>query len=58
MTAETGEQVPGSDQAPRAFHPSELPEHLKEALGTTRMDPRHDHLNGLMDGAPKAMAAP
>lgn len=33
----------------RAYHPSELPPSLKEAVRNARMDPRHDHLNALMD---------
>jgi hypothetical protein len=33
----------------RAYHPSELPPHLKAALQNSRMDPRHNHLNALMD---------
>jgi PHD/YefM family antitoxin component YafN of YafNO toxin-antitoxin module len=33
----------------RAYHPSELPEHLVKALDQGRMDPRHDHLNVLLD---------
>jgi hypothetical protein len=33
----------------RAYHPSELPEHLKQAVANARMDARHDHLNSLLD---------
>ena len=33
----------------RAYHPSELPEHIKAAIQTSRMDPKHDSLNTLMD---------
>ena len=32
----------------RAFHPSELPDHLKEAVKEARMDDRHDPLNELL----------
>jgi prevent-host-death family protein len=32
----------------RAYHPGELPDHLKRALLDSRMDPRHDHLNALL----------
>jgi hypothetical protein len=34
----------------KAYHPSELPDHLKVALLESRMDPKHDHLNALLDG--------
>ncbi|MEQ9330231.1 hypothetical protein [Thalassobaculum sp.] len=33
----------------RAYHPSELPDHLKRAVQDARMDPKHDHLNALLD---------
>ena len=33
----------------QAYHPSALPEHLKQAVADARMDPRHDHLGGLLD---------
>ncbi|HKW55700.1 MAG TPA: hypothetical protein VJO12_18580 [Stellaceae bacterium] len=33
----------------QAYHPSELPEHLKHAVANARMDARHDHLNSLLD---------
>lgn len=33
----------------RAYHPSELPEHLKEAIRDARMGSEYDHLNALMD---------
>jgi hypothetical protein len=33
----------------RAYHPSELPEHLKAAIKDARMAPEHDHLNALLD---------
>jgi hypothetical protein len=33
----------------QAYHPSELPEHLKQAVANARMDGRHDHLNSLLD---------
>jgi len=33
----------------QAYHPSELPEHLKQAVADARMDARHDHLNRLLD---------
>ena len=33
----------------RAYHPSELPEHLKAAIRDACMKPEHDHLNALMD---------
>ena len=36
--------------APRKkYHPSELPQHLKDALRDARMAPEHDHLNALLD---------
>jgi hypothetical protein len=34
----------------RTYHPAELPDHLKVALLGSRMDPKHDHLNELLDG--------
>ena len=34
------------------FWASELPEELVQALGAARMDPRHQHLNALMDDEP------
>ena len=33
----------------RAYHPSELPAPLKEAIHNARMHSRHDHLNSLME---------
>jgi PHD/YefM family antitoxin component YafN of YafNO toxin-antitoxin module len=33
----------------RAYHPSELPEHLKAAVRDARMGAEHDHLNALLD---------
>lgn len=33
----------------RACHPSELPDHLKRSIQESRMDPKHDHLNALLD---------
>jgi hypothetical protein len=33
----------------RAYHPAELPEHLKDAIRDARMDPRHGPLNALLD---------
>lgn len=33
----------------RAYHISELPAETVEAIGATRMDPAHDHLNALLD---------
>ena len=33
----------------RSYHPSELPDHLKEAIRDVRMGPEHDHLNALLD---------
>lgn len=38
-----------SNAARQAYHPSELPEHLKRAIAEARMDPRHEHLNELLD---------
>lgn len=35
--------------ARQAYHPSELPKHLRRAISETRMDSRHDHLDALMD---------
>ena len=35
--------------ARRALHVSELPEETVVALEEARMDPAHEHLNGLMD---------
>lgn len=34
----------------RAYHPSELPEHLREALEGARMGGEHNHLNKLLEG--------
>lgn len=34
---------------PRAYHVSELPDWLVDEIARTEMDPRHDHLNALMD---------
>jgi len=33
----------------RAYHPSELPEPLMEAISNARVDSKWDHLNALMD---------
>ncbi len=33
----------------KAYHPSELPDHLKVALLESRMNPKDDHLNALLD---------
>ena len=33
----------------RPYHPSELPEHLKDAVRDAHMAPEHDHLNALLD---------
>jgi hypothetical protein len=33
----------------RAYHPRELPEHLKRAVGEARMDRKYNHLDALMD---------
>lgn len=33
----------------KAYHPAELPAHLQRAIADARMDPRHDHLNKLME---------
>jgi len=33
----------------QAYHPSELPPHLSQAIADAQMDPQHDHLNRLMD---------
>jgi hypothetical protein len=33
----------------KAYHPSELPDYLKKALAEAEMDPRHEHLNELLD---------
>ncbi len=54
---EPWDRAPDSVRRSRAFHPSELPEHLKEALETARMDPRHEHLNALMDAGIEPTAA-
>lgn len=35
--------------ARHAYHPTELPPHLRQAVADAEMDPRHDHLNALMD---------
>jgi hypothetical protein len=32
----------------KAYHPSELPVHLREAIKEARMDNRHGHLNELL----------
>ena len=32
-----------------AYHPSDLPEHIKAAVRDARMDPEHDALNSLME---------
>ncbi len=34
----------------KAYHPSELPAHIQEAIRTARMSSEHDHLNALIDG--------
>ena len=36
--------------APGAYHPSELPSHLKTAIREARMGPEHDYLNEMMEG--------
>lgn len=36
------------ERQPKAYHPSELPEAVKEAIRSTAMDPDHDHLNDLL----------
>jgi hypothetical protein len=33
---------------PQAYHPSELPAHLKEALQSATMESGHEHLNELL----------
>ena len=33
----------------RAYHPSELPDHIKQALAVAGMSGEHDHLNELME---------
>lgn len=33
----------------KAYHPHELPPHIKAALDTARMEPGDDHLNEMMD---------
>jgi hypothetical protein len=38
-----------ADAARRAYYPSELPEHLKDAVAEAQMDRRHKHLNALLD---------
>ena len=38
-----------SAAARRAYHPSELPAHLKHAVRVARMDPRHGPLNAVLD---------
>ncbi len=38
---------PESDR--RAYHISEIPKSTVEAIKTSRMDSRHDHLNALLD---------
>lgn len=49
----TGRDEPLKDESgTRAYHPSELPPHLKDALRSVRMDPRHAHLDRLMDDGP------
>lgn len=32
-----------------AYHPSEMPEHIKKALRETKMSEEHNHLNSLLD---------
>lgn len=36
-------------EARKAYHPSELPDHLREAIRTARMDPEHARLDRLLD---------
>lgn len=36
-------------RARRAYHISELPPEIVEAIAATRMDPAHEHLNDLLD---------
>ncbi|MBF0374769.1 MAG: hypothetical protein HQL39_15295 [Alphaproteobacteria bacterium] len=36
-------------EARRAYHPSELPEHLKRSIQTAKMDHEHRHLDDLLD---------
>ncbi|MBF0306167.1 MAG: type II toxin-antitoxin system Phd/YefM family antitoxin [Alphaproteobacteria bacterium] len=36
-------------EARRAYHPSELPEHLKEAVRNAKMGIEHRHLDALLD---------
>lgn len=38
-----------SAAARRAYHPRELPAHLKHAVRVARMDPRHGPLNAFLD---------
>jgi hypothetical protein len=33
----------------QACYPDELPDHLKHAIRESRMDPKHDHLDTLLD---------
>lgn len=40
--------------AKRSFRTSETPEFIRQAIERSEMDPRHDHLNKLMDEAENA----
>jgi hypothetical protein len=46
--AEHGEYRCVMGKQRRAYHPGELPDHLKEAIGTAKMDRRHAHLDKLL----------
>jgi hypothetical protein len=43
----TAQSQPASTR--KAYHPSELPEFMKRAIADARVDPKHDHLNSLLD---------
>lgn len=36
-------------EEPKTLHPSELPQHLKEAVAEAKMDPEHEPLNELLE---------
>jgi prevent-host-death family protein len=36
-------------EARKAYHPSELPPHLREAVRVARMDPKHNKLDRLLE---------
>jgi hypothetical protein len=48
-SAQYAEYVRLKNRERRVYHISELPDETIRAIANARMDPRHDHLNSLLD---------